>query len=391
MMGVLFLATTVLAVGFVLWPLVRRVVPTHLPGGDPAEDASAELRLHQAALYDALRELAFAYEAGQYTPEAYQRLREHYEHQAAATLQALDQYRHATAVSTQALPPQEKTQRPRRWLWQLAVASALVLAGLGWGLWLGGATSGPPDVQAFLTAANAALERGDVSSALQQYRTVLEQDPENAKALTTLALLAQRAGQAEVGVHLIDRALRAQPGYLPAWQVKGRLHYAQGDYQEAIAAWETYLRLVPDSEPIRQSITPLMAQARQRLQSAQGADAPPTEAESATISGTIRLADQPAQPLPEGAALFIMARTGSGPPLAVKRIVNPQFPVPYTLGTEDVMLPGRSFTGQVNLSAQVQASGRVGPLRPGDLTGDHARNPVAVGAKGVDVVLTPQP
>jgi len=45
----------------------------------------------------------------------------------------------------------------------------------------------------------------------------------------------------------------------------------------------------------------------------------------------------------------------------VKRIVNPQFPVHYTLGPEDVMAPGRALTGQVNASARASASGTVVP------------------------------
>jgi cytochrome c-type biogenesis protein CcmH len=245
-------------------------------------------------------------------------------------------------------------------------------------------------VQALLTAADAALERGDVSSALQQYRTVLEQAPANATVLTRLSILAQQSGQAAVGLRLIDRALQAQPGYLPAWQAKGMLHYAQEHYQEAIAAWETYLRLVPDDDPHRQAIAMLVAQAKQRLQAAPPANPAPPKATPATISGTIRLAAAPSPPLPEGAALFVIARADTGPPLAVKRIVNPQFPIHYTLGAEDVMLPSRAFTGTVNLSARLQASGTVGPLQPGDLVGHYAGNPVAVGATGIDIVLEPQ-
>jgi hypothetical protein len=85
-----------------------------------------------------------------------------------------------------------------------------------------------------------------------------------------------------------------------------------------------------------------------------------------------------------------MARTDTGPPLAVKRIVNPQFPVHYTVGPEDVMVPGRALTGQVNVSARVPTSGTVGPIQPEDLVDHYAGNPVAVGATDVDVVLTAQ-
>jgi cytochrome c-type biogenesis protein CcmH len=265
-----------------------------------------------------------------------------------------------------------------------------VLIGLGWGWWLGRATSGPPDVPALLAAADAALERGDMSGALQHYRAVLEQAPENATALTRLGLLAQQAGQTEVGLRLIDRALQEQPRYLPAWQAKGMLHASQGDYQAAITAWETYVHLVPDDDPHRQPILTLMAQARQQMQAAQTTDAAPEAPAPVTISGTVRLAAEPTPPLPAGAALFITARAGTGPPLAVKRMVDPQFPVPYTLGAADIMLPGRTLTGLVNVSARLSASGMVGPIQSGDLIGHYKGNPVAVGTTGVDIVLEQQ-
>ena len=330
MMLALFVTAAMLAVAFVLWPLVRQAEPVP-SGANPTDDTSADLRLQQGALYEALRELEFAYQAGEYALEDYQRLREHYEQQAAAVLQALDQQPPTATTPAQAVaPPQKATHRGTRWQRYSLALGVLVLVGLGWGWWLGRTTSVPLDVPALLAAADAALQRGDVSGALQQYRAVLEQAPGNAMALTRLGLLAQQAGQAEVGLRLIDRALQQQPRYLPAWQAKGMVYYARGDYQEAIAAWETYLRLGPDGDPLRQPIATLIAQARQRLQEAWPAHAAPTAAAPATISGTIRLAAEPLSPLPVGAALFIIARVGTGPPLAVKRIVDPQFPVPYT-------------------------------------------------------------
>ena len=54
------------------------------------------------------------------------------------------------------------------------------------------------------------------------------------------------------------------------------------------------------------------------------------------------------------------------------------------------MRPGQALTGMVNMSARGQTSGTMDPLQPGDLVGHYARNPVAVGTTGVDIVLTPQ-
>jgi cytochrome c-type biogenesis protein CcmH/NrfG len=390
MMFVLLAAAAMLAVGFVLWPFVRQAVPA-MPGGDSTSDTGEELRLQQASLYEAIRELDFTYQAGQYSEEDYQRQRLDYEHQAAAVLQALDQQQHAVTSSPRASSPRQQTTGRARWLRWGLVIGVLALSGLGWGYWLSIATSPkPPDVSAMLAAADATLERGNMSDALLQYRAVLEQAPGNVTVLTRLAILAQQAGQPANGLRLIKDALKQQPRYVPAWQAKGFLHFSQKDYQEAIAAWETYLRLASNNDPHRKSIEALITQSRQRAQAAQTADMAPADVAPATISGTLRLAAEPSPPIPAGAVLFIIAGSGTGPPVAVKRIRGPQFPLDYNLGMEDVMLHGRAFTGTVNVSVRLQATGMIGPVQPGDLVGRYPGNPVAVGATGVDIMLEQQ-
>ncbi len=391
MMFVLLAAAAMLAVGFVLLPFVRQAVPA-IPGGASTSATGEELRLQQASLYEAIRELDFTYQAGQYSEQEYQRQRLDYERQAATVLQALDQQQHAVTASPQASSPRQQATGRARWLRWGLVLGVLALCGLGWGYWLSRATSTkPPDVSAMLAAADATLERGNVSDALLQYRAVLEQAPGNVTALTRMAILAQQAGQPANGLRLIEDALKQQPRYVPAWQAKGFLHFFQKDYQEAVVAWETYLRLTSNDDPHRKSIEGLIAQARQRAQVAQAADTAPADAAAATISGTLRLAAEPSPPIPAGAVLFIIARSGTGPPVVMKRIRDPQFPLDYTLGMEDVMLHGRAFTGTVNVSVRLAATGMIGPLQPGDLVGRYPGNPVEVGATGVDIMLERQP
>ena len=61
--------------------------------------------------------------------------------------------------------------------------------------------------------------------------------------------------------------------------------------------------------------------------------------------------------VPEGGTLFIIARRGAGggPPLAVRRIPSPRFPLEFSIGPENVMIPGVVFEGDILLS--------VGPRR----------------------------
>jgi len=105
------------------------------------------------------------------------------------------------------------------------------------------------------------------------------------------------------------------------------------------------------------------------------------------ISGTISLEPSLLRQVTLGDVLFIMARQGPGPPLAVKRIPNPSFPLSYTLGPEDRILADRPFQGEVVVMAVIKKGGAAGPPRPGDLEGTSPKNPVRIGESSVDIVI----
>ena len=115
--------------------------------------------------------------------------------------------------------------------------------------------------------------------------------------------------------------------------------------------------------------------------------APSPDAGGATIGGTISVAPELRGRLTAGDTLFIILRKGPGPPVAVKRIVGPGFPVRYQVGPEDVMMVGTPFEGQVTVSARLSQTGGAGPPKRGDLEGEHP-GPVTVGRRGVDIVIS---
>jgi cytochrome c-type biogenesis protein CcmH len=119
-----------------------------------------------------------------------------------------------------------------------------------------------------------------------------------------------------------------------------------------------------------------------------GRGAPPLAAETGRdagppITGTVSLADGLA--VPGGAVLFIIARRGdAGPPLAVKRIAAPRFPLDFTLGPEDRMIQALPFAGPLAISARLDADGNATTREPGDLQGS-APGSVEPGASGIAV------
>ena len=110
MTGVQVLAIVAIALpaaAVVLWPLLRASRPRPVP---PPLDAAAHRRLElseeKAALYRALRELAFDREAGHLSEADYQALRDTYEARAAEVLTALDALGPAPPAETSPAPPE---------------------------------------------------------------------------------------------------------------------------------------------------------------------------------------------------------------------------------------------------------------------------------------------
>lgn len=118
-----------------------------------------------------------------------------------------------------------------------------------------------------------------------------------------------------------------------------------------------------------------------------GAAAADATAQAPPIEGTIRIADELAAGAPSNAVLFIIARRGAGgPPLAVKRVQAPSFPVAFTLGPEDRMIQSMPFAGPLQVTVRLDSDGNATSRTPGDLQGTAPRN-LEPGATGVDITL----
>ncbi len=110
------------------------------------------------------------------------------------------------------------------------------------------------------------------------------------------------------------------------------------------------------------------------------------EGKKSSVTGTLRLDPSVAKDLPDNWKLFLIARAHGqeqGIPIAVKRLEAVEFPHNFSLGTQDVMMPGAEFTGTMSLTARIDRDGdaRAGP---GDIVGQQI---VQAGDENVEVVL----
>lgn len=108
------------------------------------------------------------------------------------------------------------------------------------------------------------------------------------------------------------------------------------------------------------------------------------------IQGRIEIAPALTGARPANGVLFVIARpqgARGGPPLAVLRIPSPSFPLEFSIGPDDVMIPSMQFEGAISLSARLDADGNAMTKGAEDLS-SPVEEPLAPGATGVRIVLS---
>ena len=378
-------------------------------GGDFGQGRLPELPDDdQARIYQDLRELEFDHQAGKLSPADYEALKQRYERQAARRLQEIGE-------SAAPLPEPEMTQTTHsegnRRTWALAVGAAVLLAGgVTLGLLLGQSLrprtstedsitgdfltgTGPDGISrppasegpaAALRRGQEAFQRKDFKNAIEAFRTVLSHDLGHPMANAYMGMVLAQAGHTDAALAALDRALSRTPNLPLALWAKGMILHQEGsDPEGARENLQRLEKLLPAGEQ-REAVREIIAQIGQRPKERPAAPAGPM------IEGTVRL--DPGRTTDAGgrSTLYIVARAagaGGGPPLAVKRIVGPTFPISFSLGAGDVMMPGMAFEGPLDLSARLDRDGDPLTREPGEPAGVYEGNPVRPGARDVTIEL----
>jgi cytochrome c-type biogenesis protein CcmH len=295
--------------------------------------------------------------------------------------------------------------------WYLAVGAIVLLAsGIALGAVLAGAPRPGGSTREPMTEASmagpGALGQGDVAAVLEQgrrafakrefpdainaFKRVLAAQPSHPEAHAYMGLILMEAGHTDGALRAFEQALAEAPELPMALWGKGMtLYQGRQDHAGARPILEKVLPLMPagaDRDEVTRVLAEISAGGRQPSPAGTPTAARPAST-SERISGRITIAPALQRRLDGHAALFIIVRRGAGPPLAVKKIERPAFPLAYSLGQEDVMLPAESFTGKVTVTARLDKDGDATTRGPEDLTGDHRQSPVPVGATRVDIVI----
>lgn len=166
----------------------------------------------------------------------------------------------------------------------------------------------------------------------------------------------------------LDHALDVQPAHQRARWFRGIAHRQAGDPAAAASTWEPLLAMVaPSTAPsLREQVD--LARAEAGLPPLP--DAPAPAVDGPRVEVTVTLAPALADQVPQGAALYVIARQAGGPPVpvAVERTPAQGFPVEVTLDDGDSLMPTLrlSQAGTLEITARVSASGDAAAA-PGDL------------------------
>ena len=244
---------------------------------------------------------------------------------------------------------------------------------------------------AALADGKQAFERQEYPKAIEAFKKVLAADATNPEAHSYMGFILMQAGHGDGALMAFEKALSRAPNFPMALWGKGMVLYQdKKDFAGARAIFERLLAMVPPGEE-RNEIAKVLAE----IPASGGAVAaaqPATAATSGqTVSGTITIDAKLKSNIDPNAALFIIARPAGGaggPPLAVKKIDKPKFPLSYSLSQENVMMQGTPFSGKINITVRLDKDGNPTTRDAGDLSGEYKKNPAEVGrAKNADVIL----
>ena len=386
------------------------------------EDSSprAGLLRERARLQDELNELEFDFQSGKLSDSDRIALKQEIEAKAAAVIQQI----RALPPQPAAKPvPRDKSARKtdttgggdhgRARRWQLVTGAVfLVIFGLTLGVmltksirprlsetdtmtgdFLTGTRSTNSTVNTALAEGKTAFAHQEFPKAIEAFKKVLSADPDNPEAHSYMGYILLQAGHGDGALMAFDKALSQAPNLPMALWGKGMVLYQdKKDFAAARGIFEKLLNLVPPGEE-RNEIAKVLAEIPTSGAEKSSTSAPSTKTPTSSteqVSGTITIAPELKAKVDPNAALFIIARpagVAGGPPLAVKKVERPTFPLDYTLSRDNVMMQGTPFTGKITITVRLDKDGNPVTRGPGDLTGEYKKNPVEVGAKNVDIVI----
>lgn len=221
----------------------------------------------------------------------------------------------------------------------------------------------PGDVDSRKRLAFLYLASDQFVPAFQEAELILNVSPDDIDALYVMGVVRMTMGQDALAVEKLDRVLLLFPDHVRAMTVKGLILARNERGDEARRIWQQALEVGGPRAEIQNLLAILDQEESGRLAGAGSAPAAGSEASPEGFAIRV-LADGPT---PAGGVVFVALRAeGGGPPIAVRRIERPRFPLELVLSQSDSMM-GALLPESGTLSVRLDGDGSASTREPGDL------------------------
>ncbi|MGQ8817053.1 c-type cytochrome biogenesis protein CcmI [Serratia sp. NA_13] len=156
--------------------------------------------------------------------------------------------------------------------------------------------------------------------------------------------------------------------------------FEQGDFKQAIGAWQVMLKLLPANDQRAEVIKRSIEQAKTQV-----------NGETVKLGVNVTLSPQASNALPQQGTLVISVTDGTNPvPVAVKQLPLSRFPQSFSLDDSNAMMPERLLSAQHQVKVRVRISqdGLATP-QAGDWFGESALQNFS-GKEQIDVQINKQ-
>ncbi len=192
----------------------------------------------------------------------------------------------------------------------------------------------------------------------------------------------------------LKQALEIDPGMQKALWLQGIALAQRGDTQGAIGSWESLLAQLEPGSTVAQSVQSQldrlnaesgMAQAEPETPVADDPE-PADDGNWQGLRVSVLAGEEARDRIPTGGVLYVMIRTpgpAMGPPLGVRRIIDPSLPLEITVSDQDSMMKERVISSEstVQLQARISLTGS-----PTAATGDWQSAPLSVSLDSPEAV-----
>ena len=225
----------------------------------------------------------------------------------------------------------------------------------------------PQDVDARKRLALIYLASEQYVAAFEQAGAVLDLAPDDIDSHYVQGVVRMTMGQDDIALAHLDRVLELFPDHVRAMTVEGLIYARRGARDRAAALWKKALDVGGPQPEIENLLARLENEPADVQPIGLPASHPPTGVAADVYR--IRVEAETLPGFPQTGSVFVALRNAAGgPPVAVKKIDRPVFPLDVVLGADDTMTGGELPDAGI-LSVRLDQDGSASTRGDNDLEG----------------------